>query len=285
MPHDLVVFPNGSVSVKPRSSNEAMHSTIGPWDEAHLIYIGQSDLAGRLQAPSAEGGPLVLYDVGMGIAANALAALECWANAGSSRRDLHLVSFEKHLDGLELALAHSDRFPFIARHMEALNHLLKKGAWENVSPGGANARWEIHSGDFLAKDLGNLPSPEIIFFDFYSPKANPELWGVRCFEKLARACEPRRASGLGSLLLTYCAATSARAAMLLSGFCVGTGTPTGVKLETTMASTRLEDLPRPLQPSWLQKLERSDKPLPADWNPALRNEALERIRSHRQFQP
>src|ERR1700758_1292900 len=110
MSHEIVAFSNGSFSVKPLFSEEAMHSHIGPWQEAQQIYIQQSGLADRLQQ---SGPPLVIFDLGMGIAANTLAAIDCFF-AARARRDLRVISFERHLDGLRLALARSEHFPWIA---------------------------------------------------------------------------------------------------------------------------------------------------------------------------
>jgi tRNA U34 5-methylaminomethyl-2-thiouridine-forming methyltransferase MnmC len=272
MQHELVSLPNGRYSVKPTTSSEAMHSSIGAWEEAELLYVGQARLAQRL----CEAGPeLVLFDVGMGIAANALAAIECFMKS-HPERDLRIVSFEKHVDALELALSRSECFPWIERHRSAVADLLGNRHW-SLSRGGAQVRWDLVEGDFLAADLALLPSPELVFFDFYSPKETPELWQALCFDKI------RDKSGPQTQLFTYCSSTSARAAMLLAGFYVGTGLGTDAKSETTVAATRLEDLELPLQSPWLDKLERSAKPLPPDWAAELKDAGLARIRANPQF--
>ena len=99
MLYDLVIFPNGTASLKPKGTTEPMHSSIGAWTEAQSLYVGPSRLQERLTDASTT--PLVVYDVGMGIAANALAALQCALNIPSStRRGLHVVSFENDLNGL-----------------------------------------------------------------------------------------------------------------------------------------------------------------------------------------
>jgi queuine tRNA-ribosyltransferase len=212
----------------------------------------------------------------MGIAANALAAIECFL-ASRPERDLLIVSFEKHLDALELALSRPECFPWIARNRAAVADLLGHRRW-SASVGGAQVRWELIEGDFRDAELSALPSPELVFFDFYSPKETPELWQADCFEKLRAHAAPR------TRLFTYCSSTSARSAMLLAGFFVGEGAGTDAKTETTVAATCLEDIERPLDPRWLDKLVRSSKPLPPDWSSDLREAGLARIRSNPQFQ-
>lgn len=270
--HELVAFPNGSYSVKPRLSPEAMHSHIGPWQEAELVYVRQSGLAEELRQP---GAPLVLYDLGLGIAANSLAALECFSSS-RPRRDLQIISFEKHLDALKLALENAERFPWMERHRATLEQMLRDREW-STHVGAARISWRLCEGDFLDQSLDPYPPADFVFFDFYSPKANPALWELECFQKIRAVAAPR------ARLLTYSASTSARAAMLLAGFYVGRGHPTGSKTETTVAAACLADLERPLGEDWLEKLNRSEKPLPPGSDPALRELFLSRIQTHLQF--
>ena len=53
-------------------------------------------------------------------------------------------------------------------------------------------------------------------------------------------------------------------ALLLSGWAVGVGDPTGNKAATTAAAVRVEDLVRPLDRRWLARLGGSNVPLPGD---------------------
>ena len=256
-----------------------MHSSIGAWEEANLLYVGQSRLNERLLL--AERAPLVIYDIGMGIAANALAAIACAeAHPPEARRELHLVSFERDLDGLRVARSHSGHFPFFGGRNEALDTLIRTGRW--TAPG---ITWELRAGDFREQILGN-PEPEVIFYDFYSPRSvDAALWGEKSFARLFAASAGRRSAGKAVMLSTYSSATAARAAMLLSGFYVGRGKPTSLKSETTIASARLEDLEAPLGSEWLAKFERSSKALPADCAPEDAEALRARVRGAAQFGP
>lgn len=286
MKHRLEQFPNGSFSVRPvpqsgAEKTQAMHSFIGPWEEAQQIYIRQSQLTDKLRSPLTNA-PLVLYDIGMGIAANALAAIECFEATFNHHphqtRPLHIISFENDLDGLRFALEHQTSFPFIARNEKRLQSLIQNHEviftfqWSTF-------HWTLISGDFLSVDLRALAPPELIFYDFYSPAIHPELWGYQAFEKLfsqARlvpSCE----------LWTYCSSTAARAAMLLAGFYVGVGQPTAVKKETTWAGTTQLPNKKVLDSAWMEKLKRSSQPLPKDWPEGDLSRAIEIIQNHEQF--
>ncbi len=252
---------NGEATVKDTQSGECMHSTIGPWIEANSLYIEQSKLAHRLTLRDRE--PLVIYDVGLGIAANALAAFETFEK-GTPCRDLHLVSFENQTSGLEFALDHAESLPFLREKVPLMRSLLQKQCLSVSHPSGSQFKWELKVGDFRSQVLP-CPPPELIYYDFYSPKSLPDLWGVHCFSLLYKVSAPRIDSNSETLLFTYSSSTAVRAALLLSGFYVGYGISTGKKRETTTASIRHSDLENPLGEEWLKRWLRSDRPLPPDF--------------------
>ena len=72
-------------------SQQAMHSSIGPGSEAELIFLGPSRIRERLAEPSSL--PLVVWDVGMGIAGNSI-PLWLFAQSPEVRRPLEINSFE-----------------------------------------------------------------------------------------------------------------------------------------------------------------------------------------------
>lgn len=272
--HEVHVFENGTASIRDLEAGETMHSQVGPQAEAQRVYIEQSGLADRLAQGDS---PLVLFDVGMGIASNALAAIEL-AESLPVCRPLWIVSFENTLEGLQLALSNPEHFQHQARHREKLEALIRSKKWTSSQN---QIQWELRLGDFLNQEL-SIP-PEVVFYDFYSPKAAPQLWTVGCFKRLFSACESRRQKGLSTVLTTYSAATFVRSALLLAGFAVGYGAETEMKSETTIASTLLNELKRPLGKPWLERLLRSSKPLPIDVSASEKEAALTRLQANNQF--
>lgn len=258
--YEIITYPNGTSSLKQVATGEVMHSRIGPWEEANLLYIQQSRLADRLSR-SGRIEPLVLYDVGLGIGANAIGAIWCAEEARAPERSLEIHSFENDLKGMRFALDHPDQFPFLQGYESACEQLLNRKQW--ASPDG-RVQWRLWEGDFFSH-LDEVPEPELVFWDFYAPKSCPELWSAKSFEKLLKKTERRRNLGLATTLYTYSAATPIRVSMLLAGLYVGYGTSTAMKADTTVASTRREDLESPLDGKWLEKLTRSQSPFPYDW--------------------
>jgi len=237
-------------------NHQAMHSTIGPGSESELIFLQPSRIRERLAEPSST--PLILWDVGMGIAGNTAPVWD-FIQSANVRRPVEIHSFEKYPEALAQALEEIDSFPFLARHQEDLRALIGTGHCRS-NRHGIEHRWQLHTGDFesrLRDGASGVMPADLIFWDFYSPKICPELWTLELFQ-LVHERAPR------SLLVTYSAATPVRAALLLSGFAVGLpfvgDRATPIKAESTMAAADTRDtgaIPRLLEQSWLEKLSRS----------------------------
>jgi queuine tRNA-ribosyltransferase len=272
---EVVTLPSGVRAIRELASGEVMHPGAGPLVEAETVYVAPSRLAARLR----EGGDaLVLLDVGLGAATNAITAWKVSEAAPATARRLEIVSFEHDLDALRLALApeNADALGLTADGArEAAAALLERG--EHATP---RTRWRLRLGDFR-DELALLPdaSADVVFWDLFSPRTAPTLWTVAMFAAVRRVCRD------GATLHTYSASTSTRAGLLLGGFAVGVGERTGDRDETTVAATRVADLARPLGEAFLGRLARSSVPFPNDvaGDPAARADALARVRACPQF--
>jgi queuine tRNA-ribosyltransferase len=262
--------PKGFASIRQRSSGEIMHSVSEPTEEAERLYIQQSGLAARLSSPQ----PLTIWDVGLGAATNAMAAIRCWESVPDAA-PLRIISFERDLDPLRLALKNPERFRYLDHPAPQL--LLEQGRWESER---ARLRWELLEGDFQLL-LETAPPPDLIFYDPFSSKTDGALWTPAIFSRLYRHSAERAAE-----LYTYSASTAVRASLLAAGFHVAKGFPTGPKLETTVAFIpHKQDRKRDglLGEEWLQRWGRSGAKFPGGLNEESREAFAARIQSHPQF--
>jgi queuine tRNA-ribosyltransferase len=276
MHYQIENFPNGQASLRDLNVNETMHSLIGPWEEAQLIYIQQSQLKKRFQNGGGMSGPLVIFDVGLGIAANALGAIEEFLGT-NPQCDLQIISFENQTEGLKYALGQVSNFPFLERHQESVRKLLADGE-VHFKKADRTLRWQLVQGDFLKTALTIQSSPDLIFYDFYSPRVCPELWGIESFRLLYLCTEERRKLGMNTLILTYSSSTSMRCAMILAGFYVGYGISTPGKWDTTVASTYPHSVQNPLGEEWLARWSRSSNQVPTDYSVQNRKIILETLK-------
>jgi queuine tRNA-ribosyltransferase len=220
----------GFASIRQISSGETMHSSQDPDEEARSLYVEQSQIVSRIQGGSDQK-PLVLWDVGLGAAHNAMAtirALEAsYSKMGNGLgRPVQLISFENDLDALRLVLKNPSLFAHI--HHSAPQALLKTGFWQSAF---YPLTWSLVQGDFL-KQMVLEASPHVIYYDPFSAKSDADLWTWESFRRLHHAIGDEAIS-----LYTYSASTAVRATLLAAGFYVGTGQGTGSKGETTIALT------------------------------------------------
>ncbi len=252
----LLAHANGTHTLVDTENGQAMHSRIGPAEEARLVYADLARLERRLDSSDRT---VVLYDVGMGTGANVIAAFERIQTHPESSGHLQIYSFELKPEGLRAAIRAIDQspdpFPSLRPWTPTLRRLLETdGNGESQLTfllGAVRVTWNLRVGEFYTRML-EAPSPDVVFFDFYSPKVVPELWSLERFQSLRGKIAERRAE-----LYTYSAATPVRLHLLASGFYVGEGVSTGVKNETTVAATHREALTAPLPRDWLGKLDRS----------------------------
>lgn len=266
--YTVVRTEHGALAMRDDATGEIMHPGAGPLAEAAQLYLGPSRLAARLT--TGDDTPLVLFDVGLGAGTNAAVAFRAALAAPPTARRLHIVSFERTLAPLRVVLdgREPDAFGFDAATAHAAHTLLARGRYES-----ARVRWDLLLGE-LPDRLDDAPSADIVFWDPYSPRANPGLWRVEAFRALRRRCH------LGTTVHTYSAATATRSALLLAGFFVGLGAPSGRKQKpTTVAATRLADLSEPLASTFLAQVASSRIPFPDD-APADAGQALA---AHPQF--
>lgn len=284
-----------------------MHPGAGPWAEAVGLYVEGSGLAQRLlervnaglagnppqgSGRSGDSGAVVVFDVGLGGGANALAAVECHralSEGGRNPRPLHLVSFERAPEGLEFAREEAEALGYPRGHEDTLDDLLEEHRAE-PAPG---ITWELRVGDFSALIHEEPHRADIVFFDPFSPKANPGLWSLETLEGLY-ACRRRGAS---TVLVTYSSAFNTRAAMLLAGFYVGEGPltsgpaagsgqhgrPSASRGHTTVAATEFQALEHPLTPGWLGRWRRERNPWPPGTPPSKHRQLRTALVEHSQW--
>ena len=271
---------SGALAVHNAAYAETMHPGAGPWVEATSLYVQGSGLAAQLCTPGDD--PLVLFDVGLGAAANALAAVTCHdelRRRGKRPRPLHIVSFEADPAAVHFAIEEAEALGYPRGHEALLGELLAAGCVERED----GLLWELRLGDFTRLIREEPVRADVIFFDPFSPRANPDMWSLSTLETLYQ-CR-RRAGRLR--LVTYSTAYGTRAGLLLAGFFVGEGPQSipggGTRRAGTIAATWLADLERPLTPAWLARWRHDREPWPPKTSAAAHRELRERLAEHPQW--
>lgn len=269
---EIVTVASGARSLRSREHGETFHPVVGPMTEARGLHVDQQRLVERALGTTSK---FVIWDAGLGAAANAVAVIEGFRDfQGSARIELH--SFDTTTTPLSFALNHAETLGYVAPHRQAIARLLAHGeAVDGV------VQWFLHRGDF--RELASeAPAPHAILYDPYSPRANPELWTLEHFTSLIAHLDPAR----GCLWSNYTRSTAVRVTLLLAGFFVGRGAATGEKEETTLAANDPRLIPALLGRDWLRRAARSTRSAPlrasGEFGP-INADDFARLTAHPQF--
>ncbi|MEW6306117.1 MAG: MnmC family methyltransferase [Verrucomicrobiota bacterium] len=276
----LVKLASGAHSVRSLAHGETFHPVTGPVAEAEALYVKQLRLVERIQAYQ---GQFVIWDIGLGAAANVLTVLRATRHLPCR---LRIVSFDRTLEPLQFALGHADDLGYFNGFEARVENLLSRHriAFTDLA---RHVDWDLHLGDFpqllRQRAAAAWPKPHAILFDAFSPAKNPDMWTEPLFARLFKLLDPHRPCAMP----TYSRSTILRVTLLLAGFFVGAGHATGKKEETTIAANTLALIDEPLGKRWLARAHSSHSAEPM-WEPVyqqapLSAESWERLQQHPQF--
>src|ERR1051325_2298813 len=212
--YKLVKLASAVHSVHSLAHQETFHPVIGPMAEAEALYVRQLQLAERLRQHEGE---FVIWDVGLGAAANAITVLRQTQKIPAA---ITLVSFDNTLEPLKFALEHRDSLGYLAGYEKQIEKLCRE---RNTSFANdqQSITWQVHFADFptlLAQSQArDFPRPHAIMFDAFSPAKNPAMWTQPLFANIFHLLDPLRPCALP----TYSRSTMLRGSLLLAGFYVG----------------------------------------------------------------
>ena len=250
---ELVPLASGVNSLRSRVNGQTFHPVVGPQKEAETVHVAGTRLVERANALAFReaGDAFVIWDVGLGAAANALAAMSALRAGYHGEKVVRMLSFDHTLGALGFAIGEAEALGYPAGWLAELRALRDTGMVKMTLGGGGGLDWRMYLEDFPAR-LGRaaeLPAPHAVFYDPYSPSVNPEMWTLETFAALFA----RTRTDAPCLLTTYTRSTAVRVTLLLAGWYVGVGGATGEKDETTVAANAPGLVERPLPRSWLEK--------------------------------
>ncbi|GAB3180743.1 tRNA (5-methylaminomethyl-2-thiouridine)(34)-methyltransferase MnmC2 [Telluribacter humicola] len=219
-PGRLVYTADGSNSLYNTELDQHYHSMQGALQESRHVFINLG-LKPALEQASA---PVRIFEMGFGTGLNALLA---WQQADDFQKPVEYLGVEA--------------YPIADEEVEGLNFDEITGkaglAQLHQAPWSAYTRLteyfsfcKVHTTleDFT---LNDAPF-DVIFYDAFSPTAQPELWTEEVFARIAAMTRP------GGVLVTYSAKGSVRRALDAVGFSVEKHPGPGRKREVVKAIRR-----------------------------------------------
>ena len=253
---------------------------VGPIEEARELYVEQLRLPQRIAEAKRE---FVIWDVGLGAAANVVAVLEA---AAKHHAKVQIISFDHTLKPLEFAVLHAHELDYPLPYVNNLTKLVERRRADFMR-GNLQIDWTVHVSDFPklinAKVVNDWPKPDAILFDAFSPAKNPAMWTLPLFHRMFELLDEQRPCAMP----TYSRSTMLRVTLLLAGFFVGAGRAIAEKEETTIAANDLSLIERPLGRDWLKRARNSTcaEPLiePVYTRAKLSDASWQKLQAHPQF--
>lgn len=202
MKRKIVTTADGSKTLQIEDWNEQYHSMHGAVQEAMHVFIKNGLALFKNRS-------LSLLEIGFGTGLNAFITY-----IESSKRDL-LVDYcgvEAFPVSMEEALAMEYDVALKVPHLLKDFKKMHQGEWG--VPMYVNDQFKLLKKKQKFQDITDTSCYDLIYFDAFGFRVQPELWSEIIFEKMYNALNP------GGVLVTYAAKGSVRRAMISLGFTV-----------------------------------------------------------------
>lgn len=207
----IIITKDGSSTLYSDEYKQHYHNPNGAVGESRHIFFQQSGLANALQTKSS----LHIFETGLGTGLN-LAILNSLLETENVAADVHFFSVEAS----PLTTTQAGKIAFGNNPELEPSRDMLTDIFSSLTPGinefPFSNRLSVTIFYGLFHDLFEnhlfQNSFDFIFHDAFSPQVNAELWTPDTFSNLASIAKP------DAVLTTYCAASSARAAMAVAGW-------------------------------------------------------------------
>ncbi|TDU42688.1 tRNA U34 5-methylaminomethyl-2-thiouridine-forming methyltransferase MnmC [Gelidibacter sediminis] len=217
MQRHIITTADGSKTIQIEEWNEQYHSIHGAIQEANHVYIAHGLLFSletngftKTDKPiTDEFGTLSILEIGLGTGLNSF---------------LTLLEAEKY--PVNIYYQGVEAFPISEEEQGALNYVkelkvdhkaalfnrLHSSAWEQEVE--LTPHFTLHKQQLLFMDITDKNKFDLIYFDAFGARVQPELWTVAIFQLMYDALKTK------GVLVTYAAKGSVRRAMQEVGFSV-----------------------------------------------------------------
>ncbi|TXE09469.1 tRNA (5-methylaminomethyl-2-thiouridine)(34)-methyltransferase MnmD [Gelidibacter salicanalis] len=217
MRRHIITTADGSKTIQIEDWDEQYHSIYGAIQEANHVYIkhgllfalgtkGYSILETSLAERTEQ---LSILEIGFGTGLNSFLTL------------LEAENYPVNIDYVGI-----EAFPISIEEMQALNYVeelkvpdramlfnqLHTSAWEEAAL--LTPQFTLHKQQKFFKDITAKNEFDLIYFDAFGARVQPELWTAEIFRIMYDALKPE------GVLVTYAAKGSVRRAMLEVGFSI-----------------------------------------------------------------
>ncbi|KAA3625300.1 MAG: methyltransferase domain-containing protein [Flavobacterium sp.] len=204
MKREFLITGDGSVTIHLPEWNEQYHSKHGAIAEAQHVFIknGLEYFIG-LENPDA----VSILEIGFGTGLNAFLTLLYALNKKSGISYTAVEAYPVNADEIEKL-----NYAELTEASATLFKEIHSVPWEQRVP--ITDRFQLTKQKKYFSEITNQQEFDIIYFDAFGPRVQPDLWTEDIFRKMFNALRPQ------GILVTYSAKGSVRRAMQATGFTV-----------------------------------------------------------------
>ena len=202
MKHEILITKDGSTTIHLPEWNESYHSKNGAIQEAYHVFIkhGLSLFQGK---------SVSVLEIGFGTGLNAFIT---YLEAERENQSIDYFGVEAYPVVLEEVLQMNYVTELNVANEFSAFEKMHKTAWENKTEISTN--FSLTKRQQFFQDINDINRFDLIYFDAFGFRVQPELWSLEIFKKMYASLKPE------GVLVTYACRTSIKNAMLESGFVV-----------------------------------------------------------------
>lgn len=198
----IVTTSDGSSSIYLPDFDEHYHSHHGAMQESKHVFMKMGwDVVVKKKSH------VDLLEVGFGTGLNAWLVYD-ELRKSAKENAVHYTSLELY----PVATEDAAQLNFVDADDRSIFLRLHEATWNTSVP--INERFTLEKLEVSLQEFQSVRFYDLIFYDAFAPRVQPELWTAEIFLKLFSLLNP------GGILVTYCAKGEVRRNMIAAGFSV-----------------------------------------------------------------
>lgn len=206
MQREIILTSDGSHTVQIKDMDVTYHSHHGAIQESMHVFI-EAGFLFKVDHRKDDDSPIRIFEMGFGAGLNAYLTL---LEAKKTKTKVVYTTIENF--PLQEKETRSFNYPKLLNAPVEEFQKLHKSDWSKYVSITENFRLQKIKADLIAHSFEE--HFDVIYYDAFAPKAQPELWTAEVFKKIFRMLLP------GGILVTYCSKGDVRRAMMAAGFSV-----------------------------------------------------------------
>lgn len=206
MKRKIITTSDGSKTIQIEEWNEQYHSIHGAIQEANHVFLKHGLLF--FSQVSEKNQSVNILEIGFGTGLNAFLTL---IEAENLKLNINYTGVEAYPVQLE-EIQHLNYVELISKTHKDEFHKLHETPWEQSQP--ITTRFQLKKQEIFFKDITAKNEFDLIYFDAFGARVQPELWTEDIFQIMFNALK------VNGVLVTYAAKGSVRRALQTVGFTV-----------------------------------------------------------------